>query len=186
MTHLETVAPLDRPAVGTKMPLALRLALVAATVGAGLSAGLFYAYQVSVIRGLAAVDDVTYVRTFQAINDKIENPWFFASFVGTPPLIAGALVLNRRSAGAVKALIAVGLVLNLTLFGITIFGNVPLNDDLARYDTVDAETAAVARSDFEDRWNRLHLVRTLAAVGSFVALTGATSLGPAARRRPGI
>jgi len=184
MTHFEAVATLARPTTRNGVPYAPRLVLVAATVGAGLSAGLFYAFQVSVIRGLAAVDDVTYVTTFQAINDKITNPWFFASFLGTPPLIAAALRLNRRSAGAVKALIGTGLVLNLALFGITVLGNVPLNDDLAGYDTVNAETAAVARSAFEEGWNRLHLVRTLAAVGSFVALTGATILDPTARRRP--
>jgi uncharacterized membrane protein len=183
MTPVESLATLERPAIRIEIPLSPRLALVAATVGAGLSAGLFYAYQVSVIRGLAVVDDVTYVNAFQAINDKIQNPWFFASFIGTPPVIAAALVLNRRSARAVKILIGAGLVLNLALFGITISGNVPLNDDLAKYDTVDVETAPIARADFEDRWNRLHLLRTVAAVGSFVALTGATILDPASRRR---
>jgi uncharacterized membrane protein len=184
MSQVETIAAFETLDVAQDVSLAPRIALVAATVGAGLSAGLFYAYQVSVIRALAEVDDVTYVTSFRAINDKIQNPWFFATFLGTPPLIVAALVLNRRSVEAVRALIGAGLVLNLALFGITVFGNVPLNDDLAGYEVITPETATIARSDFEEPWNRLHLVRTLAAVGSFVALTVATILDPATRQRP--
>jgi uncharacterized membrane protein len=176
MSQLETVATFEALDSAREASLAPRVALAAATVGAGLSAGLFYAYQVSVTRALAEVDDVTYVTTFQAINDKIQNPWFFASFVGTPPLIVTALALNRRSAKPVGALIGAGLVLNLALVAITAFGSVPLNDDLAGHKVVTAETAAAARSDFEKPWNRLNVARTLAVVGSFVALTAATTV----------
>lgn len=186
MSNLETgIAHPDRTFASDRV-LAPRIALAAATVGAGLGAGLFYTYQISVIRALADVDDVTYVKTFQAINDTIQNPWFFAMFMGTPLATAAALVLNRRSGGAVRALIAAGLVLNIAVVGITVFGNVPLNDDLAKQTVVTPETAALARFDFEERWNRLHLGRTLAAVGSFVALTVAATRQPAVRRRSGL
>jgi uncharacterized membrane protein len=178
MSNVETITTFDSLTDAVNVSRAPRIALVAATVGAGLSAGLFYAYQVSVIRALAEVDDVTYLKTFQAINDKIQNPWFFASFLGTPPLIVAALALNRRSDRAVRALIGAGLVLNIALIAITAAGNIPLNDDLAGYDVITPETAAIARADFEERWNRLNLARTLAAVGSFVALTVATIAKP--------
>ena len=178
VTNLETIAGVDGPADARSAPVAPRVALAAAAVAAGLSAGVFYDYQVSVTRALAAVDDVTYVRTVQAINDKIENPWFFLTFLGTPPLIVAALLLNRRSARSVRNLIGAGLVLNLTLIAITAFGNIPLNDDLAKQEVVNPETAAVARSDYEQPWNRLNLARTLAAVGSVGALTVATIVRP--------
>ena len=175
MTTIETIARSDTLAGARSALFSPRIALATATVSAGLSAGLFYAYQVSVTRAMTEVDDVTYVMSFQAINDKIQNPWFFATFLGTPPLIVTAWALNRRAAGPVRALIGTGLILNVALVAITAFGNVPLNDDLAGHDVITPETAALARSDFEDRWTRLHLVRTLAAVGSFVALTVATT-----------
>ena len=178
VSRLETISTVDRIAGATNQPVAPRLALAAAAVAAGLSAGVFYDYQVSVTRALAAVDDVTYVRTFQAINDKIENPWFFLTFLGTPPLIVAALLLNRRSARSVRNLIGAGLVLNLTLIAITAFGNIPLNDDLAKQEIINPETAAVARSDYEQPWNRFNLARTLAAVGSVGALTVATIVRP--------
>ena len=178
MSAVETIAPSGTLAPARSAPSAPRVALAAATVGAGLTAGLFYDWEVSVTRALAEVDDVTYVKTFQVLDDTIQNPWFFASFLGTPPLIVAALVLNRRAAAPDRALIWAGLVLNVALIAITAFGNVPLNNDIAKLDVITPETADVARSDFEDRWNRLHLARTLAAVGSFVALTVATTVKP--------
>jgi uncharacterized membrane protein len=181
MSTVETVASVasrTEARGGTILP---SVALAAATAAAGLSAGLFYAYQVSATRGLAEMDDVTYVTTFQAINDRIQNPWFFAVFLGAPPLIGAALALNRRSSRAVKTLIGAGLALSVVFFAISVFGNIPLNDDLDGQRAVSAETAAAARSDFEEPWNRLNLARTLAALASFVSLTAATVVNPADR-----
>lgn len=178
MPAIDTTPSFDNPAVMRKVPLAPRIVLAAATIGAGLCAGLFYTYQISVTRALAEVDDVTYVTMFQTINETILNPWFRVMFLGTPPLIAAALVLNRRSTRLVTALVGAGLVLNIALVAITVFGNVPLNDDLAGYDTITSDTAAIARSDFEEPWNRLNLARTAVAVTSFAALTAATIVKP--------
>lgn len=175
MSTVETIVTLDSPAICHDGSLAPRLALIAATVGAGLSAGLFYSYQVSVIRALRVVDDVTYVRSFQAINDKIQNPWFFASFMGTPPLIVAALALNRRAERAVKLLIGAGLVLNVAVLAITAAGNVPLNETLAAIQRASPEVATTARVGFEQPWNRLNLLRTLAQIGCSAALVGAAS-----------
>ena len=58
------------------------LTLAGATLATGLVAGVFYAYAVSVNLGLATQPDASYVATMQAINDRIENPLFFASFFG--------------------------------------------------------------------------------------------------------
>ena len=69
-------------------------ALVAATVATGLSAGVFYTFQVSITRALAAVDDTQYVAVFQSINRTIVNPWFVSVFLGAPTLAAAALVTN--------------------------------------------------------------------------------------------
>lgn len=63
-------------------------------------------------------------------------------------------------------------------------GNVPLNEDLAAETSVAAASAADARFDFEDDWNRLNLMRTFAIIGSFAALLAATTLTDAGTRRP--
>jgi uncharacterized membrane protein len=183
MTHVQTIDRLDNRHTSELLSPAPRLVLKAATIGSGLLAGLFYAYQVSIIPAFKVVDDVSYVTSFNAINDKIENGWFFLSFMGTLPLIAGALYLYRRASSPVTGLVAAGLVLNLVMLGVTAFGNIPLNDDLAEVKSVTPATAAVARADFEETWNDLNLIRTLAALGSFVVLTVAVNLDPTPHRR---
>lgn len=155
-----------------------RRAIVAlATLVAGLSAGFFFTYEASVTLGLAQVDDVTYVRTFQAINDTIRNPWFGLVFFGTIPLTAGAAVANWRAGGAVRALTVAALGLSVVVVGVTVLGSVPLNDELAAVVDVNPGAAAAARADFEDPWNRLDLARTGAATAGFACLVGTLWLG---------
>lgn len=70
------------------------LTLAGATLATGLVAGLFYAYTVSVNLGLAAQPDASYVATMQAINARIQNPAFFASFFGALLLLLAALAAH--------------------------------------------------------------------------------------------
>ncbi|MBA2713222.1 MAG: hypothetical protein H0U55_06670, partial [Rubrobacteraceae bacterium] len=63
-------------------PAGRAITLGLATLSTGLVAGVFYAYSVSVNLGLAAQPDESYVATMQAINERIQNPLFFASFFG--------------------------------------------------------------------------------------------------------
>ena len=67
-------------AAGPKSILSVFRALMlgGATLTTGLVAGVFYAYAVSVDLGLAAQPDGSYVATMQEINDRIQNPLFFA------------------------------------------------------------------------------------------------------------
>ena len=56
------------------------------------------------------------------------------------------------------------------VFGITAFGNVPLNDTLDKFDILHAGKEAMAemRRNFEDPWVKLHTIRTIAAVLAFI------------------
>ena len=51
-----------------------------------------------------------------------------------------------------------------------------LNDELAAVTEVTAESAALARGTFEDEWNTLNLLRTLAVVAGFACLVASTSV----------
>lgn len=73
--------------------------LVAATLTMGLLAGLFYAFAVSVMPGLARTDGRSFVDAMQRINMAITNPWFFLSFFGAPVLTIAAAALHLRGAG---------------------------------------------------------------------------------------
>ena len=55
---------------------------------------------------------------------------------------------------------------------VTIFGNVPLNEILDKTDLSKAslEDLKLLRNRFETKWNRLHLVRTVSSITSFLIL----------------
>ena len=70
------------------------LTLAGATLTTGLAAGVFYAYAVSVNLSLATQPDASYVATMQAINERIENPLFFASFFGALLLLLATFAVH--------------------------------------------------------------------------------------------
>ena len=164
------------------------LSLIIATIATGLSAGFFFTYQASVTMGLAEVDAETYVATFQAINNTIQNPWFAIVFFGSIPAIGLALLAHCREAGSQRCLIAAALAAYVGVLIVTAAGNVPLNDQLAKAASGNPVGAAAARTAFEDDWNRLNLMRTLLSISSFSLLAIATALTPGfgrARERNG-
>jgi uncharacterized membrane protein len=148
-----------------------RLILLLAIVLTGLSAGFFYTYEISVTPGLAEISDVSYVETFQSINNTIRSPGFGIVFFGSIPALGLAAAVNWRNANQpARWLLGAGLVLYLTGLAITGTGSVPLNEELAELATVTPASAADARAAFEDSWNRLHLIRTIAFAASFLAV----------------
>jgi uncharacterized membrane protein len=55
---------------------------------------------------------------------------------------------------------------------VTVFGNVPLNEilDQTNLNTASLEDLKTLRNQFEAKWNRLHLIRTVASIVSFILL----------------
>src|SRR5919201_918363 len=108
------------------------ISLVAAAVTMGLVTGAFALYAHTIMPGLKATDDRTFVGAFQSIDRAIINPWFMAGgFVGALVFTGVAAVLHLDSkVRSVLPWIAVAFVLYLVAFVITIAVNVPLNDGL--------------------------------------------------------
>jgi uncharacterized membrane protein len=152
-------------------------------------AGVYFAFSVSVNLGLAAQPDATYVATMNAINDRIENPLFFASFFGAAlfPLVALAAHYSRRPRSGRFWLIALACVLYIGgSFLPTIFVNVPMNEELARVASdVSAGELARARAAYEGPWNFWNGVRTVFSTLAFLVLIGACLLREDRGRRPG-
>ena len=66
------------------------LSLLAATLSTGLGAGVFVLYAHTIMPGLGATDDRTFVAAFQSIDRAILNTWFIGgSFFGA--LVFGVL-----------------------------------------------------------------------------------------------
>lgn len=124
----------------------------------GLSAGLFFAFSVSVMPGLRAVSDSAFVSAMNSINRAILNPVFFLVFVGSllAPGVTAVLAFLEGDAGWLW--VAATTVYLVGVLGVTGAVNVPLNEALAKNDN---------RVAFEARWVRFNTVRTVANIVAF-------------------
>lgn len=144
---------------------------VVAAVGAGLVAGLFFAFSAAVMPALTRRPVAEAAAAMQAVNVAILNPVFLLVFLGTTAASAlvavtapftGASGAGWRVAGALLYLVGA--------FAITAAVNVPLNEEL---DAVDTRTPAAGPvwERYLARWTWWNHVRTVAAVAAATALT---------------
>ncbi|SDR14969.1 Uncharacterized membrane protein [Chryseobacterium soldanellicola] len=136
--------------------------IITATLTA-LIAGLFYAYSCSVVLGLGKLSDVEYLKSMQSINREILNPVFFISFMGTAILLPVSAFLFRSQGPVFVFLLLASIAYLIGVFGVTMFGNVPLNDQLDQFDIVNSTTENIRkmREAFESKWNFLNNIRTV-------------------------
>jgi uncharacterized membrane protein len=146
------------------------ISLFAAVLLTGLSAGLFYAWSVSIIPGSRKVMDHTYVESMQAFNRAILNPAFFLVFMGSGILLAVGAFQHYKTGIVFWVMLAAALSYLVGTFGVTMVGNVPLNNSLDKLQINDmsADQIAAFRNHFEANWNRLHTIRTAFSVLSFM------------------
>lgn len=142
--------------------------LVTGGVLTALHAGLLYDFSVDIVPALRSTKGTTHISMMQAINRKIENPVFFLSFFGPMVLLPWAAVLHWGKP-QFPALLAASVIQLVACEGMTMAGNIPLNNRLA---TIDPERlsepeADRIRKEFQGPgtpWMRFHTVRTLAAI----------------------
>lgn len=159
-----------------------RAVLGGALATTALLGGLYYGFSVAVMPGLKEADDATFVAAMQGINDAIVNPAFMVVFLGAPTLTAAAAWRWRDRPGARRLLVA-ALALNVTGLGLTIAGNVPLNDALDRAGApagLSAAQLAEARAAYDQPWTRRHLLRTAVTATALGCLTAAGLVAPRA------
>ena len=145
--------------------------LYGATVLTGLSAGLFYAWSVSVIPGTQKIQDTTYLETMQSINRAILNPAFYLIFFGSILFLGASTVITFKPSNVVFWLFMASSMLYLFgTVGVTALGNVPLNNqlDALGLSEINGGELSKFRKFYETNWNRLHLIRTVFAVGAFL------------------
>ena len=147
--------------------------LFGAVVLTGLSAGLFCAWSVSVIPGTKRVVDLAYLETMQSINRAILNPAFFLIFFGSITLLSISSIYQFNTNKLVFGLILASSITYLIgTVGVTGLGNVPLNNQLELLKITETSTDKISafRKYYESNWNRLHLIRTVFAVLSFLLI----------------
>ena len=138
----------------------------------GLVAGLLYGYQCSVNKGLGNLPDADYLKAFQSINRSIQNPVFFLSFFGSIFFLAlTAFVYYRAGQTTAFYFLVAALIIYLPgVCGVTIFGNIPINEQLDVFDITTASPEAIVnmRVAFESPWNNFHSIRTVFSILTFL------------------
>ncbi len=141
-------------------------------IATGLMSGLWYGWTVSVIPGTRRVADANYVDTMQNINKAIINPAFIIPFMGIPIVLGVAAILQFRAGDSRRGWLLAGATATYVVgvLGVTIGGNVPLNDALETFNLAGSDEQAIGtrRQTYETPWNRWHYLRTAANIGAFV------------------
>ncbi|MEQ1585388.1 MAG: anthrone oxygenase family protein [Cyclobacteriaceae bacterium] len=153
------------------MNIAIITLLVTVTTTA-LMAGLFFSWSCSVSPGLARLSDKEYITAMQSINRAIQNPWFLSCFIGTAMLLPLSTYLHYGEQISVGfwLLFVASIFYLLGVMGVTIFGNVPLNEALDSFNVHYATVHEISkrRVGFELPWNRLNTIRTATSLVSFI------------------
>lgn len=154
------------------MEMSIQSSLVSASlVLTGLSAGLFFGWSVSVIPGTQKINDLSYLNAMQSINQEILNPGFFIVFLGSLiALMLSTYFMYPISPTGFGILLIATLTYMIGTIGVTVTGNVPLNNKLEALKITDLTSKEITefRQYYELRWNRLHTCRMLFSVLSFI------------------
>ncbi len=102
------------------------------------------------------------------MNRAIQNPLFFSCFFGAAILLPISTFLTEPA--SFWQLLAASVIYWTGVMGITIFGNVPLNNRLEASPLEAASSGEIdkLRKLFEKRWTRLNHIRTLSSVIAFI------------------
>jgi len=92
------------------------------------------------------------------------------SFMGTVILLPVSTFLFRGQQPVFIFLLLGTLAYLIGVFGVTVVGNVPMNDGLDKFDISGSTVEALRqmRENFENRWNFLNNIRTAFSVISII------------------
>ena len=142
------------------------------SIGSGLSGGIFFAFSTFVMQALAKLPSSQGIAAMQAINITVINPWFMTAFFA--PGVAGILLSISLFFHWEQSLAAYWLTGSLLYLigtiGVTIFGNVPLNNLLATV-TPDSVEGTNLWTRYLRDWIFWNHVRTAAALLSATLFT---------------
>ena len=152
------------------MQIVLILSLVAAAIGSGLVAGIFFAFSTFIMAAFSRIPAEQGIAAMNSINVTIVRSPFMALFVPTAILciVISVLALMNWRGGASALMLAGAALYVLASFLSTIIFNVPMNDALAKVGGSGTEAAALWATYLKD-WTWWNHVRTIASLLASVA-----------------
>lgn len=148
--------------------------MAAALLGSAAAGGVFFAFSSFVMRGLTDAGSTNAVPAMQQINVAAVRPPLMILLFGTLVVMGAAVVVQSRDTGwSAPAVIAFGVYL-VGVVGVTAFGNVPLNNELAAF---QAGSSVDAWAAYAPGWTWLNHARTIASLASAGLLAAALRVG---------
>lgn len=139
--------------------------VLSAAMGSAVVGGIFFAFSNFVMGALARIPAPEGIRAMQSINVVVLNRGFLSVFAGTALLflVLGILGVVQWGSEHGPYLLGASVAYLAGTWLVTIAGNVPLNDRLARQ-APEAEPAEQEWQHYLERWTRLNSQRTGAAI----------------------
>ena len=162
--------------------MSVRITFIAASLlgalGTGIIGGIFYGFSSFIMAALGRLAPDRATDAMNAINVTVITPSFLGWFVGMA-LVCTLLMIGAAfhwQELAAKFVIAASLAYIAGTFGVTMFLNVPLNDQLA---AVDAAQVSTLWPRYLDVWTMWNTVRTVCALVSSALFMLALVFAPA-------
>ena len=148
--------------------------LALAILFTGLMAGIFFTWSNAVKPGIGKLSDLEYLRAFQSMNRVILNNTFKIIFSGAI-ITTGLLPIfyfNLYPNNIFLVFLSAFIIYWVGAFGVTIFGNIPLNElfDRTSLESISFEELKTLRTSIEVKWNNFNLIRSISSIVSFILL----------------
>jgi uncharacterized membrane protein len=144
---------------------------VAAALGSGLIAGLFFAFSNSIMKALGKLPPNEGMAAMQNINAIILNPVFLGVFMGTDIVSAVLILLGIIRIGQPGSLwfISGALLYIIGSLLLTMVFNVPMNNALAAADAASPDGQEIWKNYLVNWtfWNHIRTIASLLASASF-------------------
>jgi uncharacterized membrane protein len=129
-----------------------------------LVGGVFLAFSDFIMRSLSLTGGAGGVETMQVINREVFRWVFMTLFLGMAAvsLVIVGYGVTRLAHSAGALILLAGLVYLVGCFGVTVFYNVPMNEELAGMNLSEDATRAYWTGTYLPRWTFWNTVRTLA------------------------
>jgi uncharacterized membrane protein len=149
-----------------------RALVMVAAVGAGLVAGVLFAFSTFVMQALGRLPDADGLSAMQAINESVpRSPWFMGAFFGTAVLCVGlAVIALTRLDMPIARYQLIGSGLYLAGIVLTVVYHVPSNDVLAKVNPASAGASDIWRTYLTNwtAWNHIRTLTSFAAAVTFM------------------
>ena len=147
----------------------IQFAVLLSALLCSLVAGLVLTFAIVVMPGIKTLGDLDFLRSFKAIDRVIQNnqPIFMLVWIGSAVVLLASAVLGIwRLEGLDRILLIVACA--IYIFGVqapTVTINIPLNNQIQTLDldAMPGPDVQVTAENFESRWLRWNIIRTVIA-----------------------